>query len=191
MATLFYLDKKFDVILHEECYKVCPQLRSITKPELLYIILVFDYKSPYHQFPEEERKRKAKHHVWSTKEVKNDGKDSVMTAIDLYMSLQYDPRREKIKTYRKKQDQIQRQFETEDSPHKIKSWMETIEMLEKNCKDIQLEIDLDEQEVDLKGGGKKSLLETLHDNKQLYDLVDYRSADNIEIRTSYADSHEE
>lgn len=191
MATLFYLNSKNTAVLHDECYKLCPDLRMVTKDEILYIILAYDYKSPFHQFPEEDRVLKARRQVWGNDASGDpERKKTVQKAIQAYMSIQYDHRRETIKKYRNKQRLIENQLIHEESATKIKGYIDTINILEKNCTDLQQKIDFDEQQAELKGGGKKSLIEQMQESKELFELWNPDVIDDIDINIEYPDDHE-
>ena len=66
---LFKLTRDNTAILHKDCYKLCPELKTLTEKQLLYVILAYDYKSPYFQLPLEERKRTARAQVFKSMEV--------------------------------------------------------------------------------------------------------------------------
>lgn len=156
---LFTVNKENSLILDSEAIKLCPGLKKISDEEILFVVLAYDYKSPYHQFPEEERVRKAKRHVWGTIEGEQDQKDDVLEAIDLYRSLQYDVRRETIINYSKKIDHLNRLLANEESARNIKSLDETIDRLLQRIDTLQNEVDKADESVELKGGGKLSLIE--------------------------------
>lgn len=191
MATLFQLDKENSAILHPECAKLCPELKKLTKDELLFVILAYDYKSPYHSFPEDERIRKAERQVWSNKDEKYSSSVRVKNAIGAYRSLQYDTRRETIRNYREKIVSLNKQLMEETSPTKIKTIADTIKLLESEAEKTQESVDKTELDYHLRGGGKKSLIEEMQENRELFKLARDGVSDAPEIEVAFPDDYEE
>src|SRR4051812_42261866 len=100
---LFQLNQKGDAVLHPEAVQLIPELKKLQKKELLFIILAYDYYSPLHQMPEEERIRKAGRKAFGIDEYKiAEAPENIKKAIEMYRSLQYDTRREMILSYQAK-----------------------------------------------------------------------------------------
>jgi len=164
---LFLIDKKNNTILHPDAIKLCPRLSIIEKQELLFIILAYDYRSPYHQFPEEERIRKSIRQIFGNDNSEVINNKKVQEAIEEYRSLQYDHRRETIIQYQKKISELNDQLSEENDVRKIKSIDDAIERLSDRCEKIQLQVDTSD-EAELRGGGEKSFLEKWQENRKVF-----------------------
>ena len=157
---LFRVDRKGKVILEKDAIELCPELKGVSEDELLFVALAYDYEGPYHQFPLEDRVRKAKRDVFNNVETKVDEQPNVKLAIDAYVSLQYDAKRETISRYKQKIEMLSRQLLAEDNARKIGDYDDAIDRLLKRCKILQQEIDSDGHIAQIKGGGKISFIET-------------------------------
>lgn len=160
---LFRLDSTGKAIIHKDAVRLCPQLGKLKQEELLFIILAYDYKAPYHQFPEEERIRKAKRHVWGSSDAKVDI-GLLEEQVSLYRALQYDVRRETIHAYQRKINILSGQLLTEDSPKRMKDIDIAISGLLDRCKKIQAEIDERDKRDDIVGDGSLSFIERWQEN---------------------------
>lgn len=167
---LFRLDKQNCVLLDEDAYRLIPELRDLSVSALLFICLYVDYDSPFHQFPEEERLRRARRQVYG-----NDGEgvekmDHIIKGIASYRSLQYDGRRETIIKYQSKIEYLGNQLLHTKEVREIKDLDTAIERLMDRCEKIQKVIDSEElgSSVQLKGGGKLSFLEKWQKNMVAY-----------------------
>lgn len=167
---VFKLKNKNSTILYSDAYKICPELKVLSEKELLYIILSVDYDSPSHQFPEEERMRRAKRQVYGEIEESPENTPKIKKAIEFYKSLQYDPRRETIIKYRSKIESLGHMILSATTAKEISDLDNAIEKLMDRCKKIQNEIDSDDalESVQLKGGGKLSFLEKWQKNRVSY-----------------------
>lgn len=170
MAQIFQLNSKGTVVLHNDAYKLCPELKNLTEEELLFMILAYDYKSPYHKFPEEERIRKAKRQVWNTKDFEFKNKDYIDKAIEFYKSIQYDIDQEILRNYQEKIDKLNAKLQDTELNAEIKSIISVIDIMEKKINDIQERIDKDNEiNINLKGNIKLSLLERMQRSRELYE----------------------
>lgn len=161
---LFQIEKNKKVIINPEAVRLAPKLRDLTEQEILFIILAFDYHSPSHQFPEQERIRRANRYIF--------GKDDydykhLEAAIKQYNSLQYDSKRETIKAYQTRIKSLQQEVLNCDVK-KINDFDVAIERLEKRCSDLQKEVDADEEIAQLKGGGQKTFIERWQENQKKF-----------------------
>lgn len=169
MSLLFYTDLKNNLILRPECVKLCPSFSVLKEKELLYIILAYDYQSPYRNFPEHERKKKAMFHAFDDNIPYFEDKQSIKSAIVDYISLQYDPKIELIKKYQARVDKYMEDWEADDNASSAKKYTEAISITKKSMQDLQYEVT--ESIVDkgvIKGGMELSFLETLLANQKLY-----------------------
>ncbi len=170
MIPLFYFDQKNKVVLHPDCIKLCPDLTLVSEKELLWIILSYDYYSPFHQLPQRDKERRAAWEVFD-EEVQNDlkQKKTVQLAIEAYNSLQYSPKIEYIKRFNEKIDAMFVLMGQDDSPTSIERMAKTIQSLRKTVLDMQNEVadDVKRKGV-IKGDASLSLLEQLQQNMKSY-----------------------
>lgn len=195
MAQIFQLNSKGTVVLHNDAYKLCPELKNLTEEELLYVILAYDYKSPYHNFPEEERIRKAKRQIWKTKDYEFEDVEYIDNAIEFYKSLQYDIDQEILRNYQEKIDQLNARLQKTDANAEIKSIISVIDIMEKKIADIQEKLDKDNEiNINLKGNIKLSLLERMQRSRELYEKRrNYIKDKNISVdysKTYFEDDNE-
>lgn len=142
--------------------KLCPEFKNLSQDELMYIIYAYDYHSKFHQFPERERKKKAAYEVFKDSDSKVEDKKVVQLAIQNYMGLQYDSRRETIRAYQNKIDQLNNLIMSEDNPTRIGDHMKAIDNLNKGISALQEEIDRDEDQMIMQGDGGLSKIEKMH-----------------------------
>lgn len=167
---LFSLTKDGKALLKPECIKLCPEFRILDEFQILFIVLYCDYYGPFHQFPVEERLRKAKREVYGTKEVNLENDEHVKRGITAYMSLQYDKRRELIKRYMSKIDLLNDAMEQSDDPSKIRGYITAINDLRAQTELLQEEIDKDEEiDLDMQKGKSLSFLEKLQRKRDIFD----------------------
>lgn len=172
MSLLFYCDLKNNFILRPDCVKLCPNFSVIKEKELLYIILAYDYQSPYRRFPEHERKKKAMFHAFDDNMPDLEDKPSIKNAIRDYISLQYDPKLELLKKYQARIDKYMEDWEEDDNASSAKKYTEAISITKKSMQELEQE--LTESVVNkgvIKGGMELSFLEILLANQKLYKSV--------------------
>lgn len=167
---LFTLIDNNQTILRPECLQLCPPLKVLDNDQALYIILAYDYHSPYHQLPLEERRRTARVQVYGSLDNDPEKAAVVKNAIRAYESLQYDPKRETVQLYISKIKQLERDLHNATTSTEISSITKSISHLNKSAKEIQDEIDRDDNMKALQGGGTLSLLEQMQESRELYKL---------------------
>lgn len=169
---LFYVDIKNNAVLHPEVVKLCPSLGALDEKEVLYIVLAHDYNSPYKQFPELERRRKAMWHAFGENEVDLINSPRIVAAANDYLSLQWNPKIETARAYQKKIDSLTVQLQEETAPTQIDKIDKAIESLTKRLNSMNREVAEDYvDEGVLKGGRTKSFLEKMLENKKRYESV--------------------
>lgn len=172
MSYLFYIDEKNLTILNPDCVKLVPEIAPLMQSEekLKYVILVYDYDSPFKQWPIDDRKRKAINRVWGDAPPKNLETDKVLNvAIEAYKSLQYDTKRELIATYERKIQQIESKIEDEDNEKKLTEYASTIDKFRKYVKALEHEVFDDKmQEGQIKGGQELYWLEKMQKKRDIY-----------------------
>ena len=167
---LFTLTKDNQAIFQPECIQLCQPLAVLNQKQQLYVILAYDYGSPYHQLPKEEWKRTARVEVYRSLDYDPEENPIVVTAIRCYMSLQYDPKRETQQVYLTKIKQLERSLITADSSVEINRIVKSISLLQTSTEDLQKEIDKDEDALQLEGEGKLSLLEKMQKSRDLFKM---------------------
>lgn len=181
MLTLFEITTDKSAVLHEQAYKLCPELMNITQEELMFIICAYDYHSIYRQYPEEERVRKSLGQVYGTSTPKDDPLEDerVVDAIKAYKTLQYDPQREFVQTLIDKTNHLQTQLLIEEDAAQIAKINKTINELNKSIQEASYEIEKDMSALQIKGGSKLSFLEM---QQMEGNIVDYREdvSDKVE-----------
>ena len=170
MELLFNIDKRGSAIFAKEALDLCPELAFLSESERLFVILVYDYYSMFRQFTEQDRINKTTNHLINLFGVGVDPTTEKMKiAIDAYKSLQYDPRRELVSTYKAKIKSLSEEMDKTLSSTGIKNILESIERLKKAIEETTQEIELAlESRNALKGGGDLSFLEKLKENKEYY-----------------------
>lgn len=168
MGLLFYINDKQKVILHPECTKLCKELKILTEDQLLYIINAYDYYSQFHQFPIEDRRRKARGLIYGPNAKDPEDLKAVKEAIDAYKGLQYDSRRVTIEVYEGKIIKLQKVLNTEEDAKDIAAIMKSIKELQGAIKEIQADIDSDMSINGIQGGGKLSFLEQIQSKLNSY-----------------------
>jgi len=167
---LFTLTKDNQAVFRPECIQLCQPLAVLNEKQRLYVILAYDYHSPYHQLPKEEWKRTARVHVYGSLDYDPEESTIVTSAVRAYVSLQYDPKRETIQVYITKVRYLERDLTREDSSTKINQILKSISLLQKSAEELQKEIDKDEDMLQLEGEGKLSFLEKMQNSRELYKI---------------------
>jgi hypothetical protein len=172
MSYLFCVDVRGNCVLHPEVVKLCESFSTLSEKEVLYIVLAYDYNSIYKQFPEHERKRKAMWHAFDDNESDLIESDRIKIAAEDYMSLQYNPKLEVIKSYQKKIDKFLELLEQDDSPTAVKKIDDAIDSLRKRIDIMQNEVDLQTQtDGVIKGKMTLSFLEKAMSNMKYYKSI--------------------
>lgn len=172
MSLLFHVDLNNRAILHPEVIKLCPALSVLTEKELLYIILAYDYNSPYRQFPDHDRKRQAMWHAFEENESDLIESEHILTCAEHYISLQYSPKIETAKVYQKSIDRYQDRLLAEDDPAKAKKIGDAIDDFTRRIKALHNDYDKDMQKRGVvKGKMELSYIESLMSNMKNYEAI--------------------
>lgn len=172
MSYLFFIDPKNNAVLHPEVVNLIPSFRVLNEKEVLFVVLYADYNSPYKQFPEHERKRKAMWHAFDENEMELIESPKIKMAVDDYMSLQYNPKIEVIRNYQKKIDKLLQQLQEDDAPSSIKKIDDAIDSLRKRIEVMQNEVDSQTQNDGvIKGKMTLSFLERAMSNMKYYKSI--------------------
>lgn len=169
MSLLFLVTSDGTAVLHPDVVKLCPSLSALSTEELLYVIKYADYNSPYKQYPEHERQRRAMWDAFGDNETALINSARVQVAVQDYISLQYNPKIETARVYQLKIDKLQQDLLSEDSPAAIKKLGDAIDDLTKRIGDLERDYvtQMQKQGV-IKGDQKLSRLEILQSNQKLY-----------------------
>lgn len=172
MGFLYVINSKGTATLRTESTKLCPELAFLSEKELIYVILAHDNYGPYRQFPSEERIRRAKAHVFGSNNSDIDKQPKIIKASKLYQALQYDPRREQIKSYERKLKEMDyildktANMELKD----VKAVISTSKEIRAAIREIEVELYKEEEEEinELEGEMKLSYLEKMQRNVNRY-----------------------
>ncbi len=172
---LFKINKNEKVVVNPEALMLCNALKRLHKiparaKDILYIIYAFDYESPFHKFPEAERIKKAKLHIFGQDPGPDFDKDPILIeAIDEYKGLQFDVRYETMKNYEQKVMMLNAELLNETLARKIGDIDAAIAKLETRIVNIQDEIYKDEEAKRvIQGGGKMSFIEKWQENQKKF-----------------------
>lgn len=163
--TLWKIDKRNHLLLEKDVAKLTTHLKKLDEDHLRFVVMAYDYESPFKRFPEQDRIRKAKRVVW-----KKDEKDgfypehSIQPAIEEYCGFQYDARRELIEAYKKKVSLLQNELLVSDKPGMIAKIDTDISILIKRMEELQEQIDKTEGD-DSTAKDRRSMMEKWQINK--------------------------
>lgn len=186
---LFKLTAKGDVVMNPEAVKLIPSLAELRPDQILFIILAFDYEGPYHQFPEEERIRKAGRRAFEIDKFSLEEADpKLKKAIDDYRSLQYDIRREMIISYQTKIAQQRIKLYDETNAKRIIEIDNLVTHLLKRIHELQDDINHSERMEEIKGGGQLSFIEKWQMNRVVFleDVGKKKDLEALELRKEAA-----
>lgn len=168
--SVFKVNHEFDAILNPDAAKLCEHLQKVSKEELLYIILAYDYTDgPYRMRTPDERKNLAKKRVYKTMDIEPET-EKVKKAVEEYKSLIFDVRRETIDNYKKKVSKYQKESLMEEiSVAKLKEIDTAIKFLQTRISEIESEIFTEEKyDAYIKGDKKLSMIEKWQMNIRKY-----------------------
>jgi hypothetical protein len=166
---LFYLNDSNQAILHPDAIHLCPELSVLEDKEVLIVVLAYDYKSPFRQFTEPDRKRKALIHVYGNDDRDLFQRDKIKQAVEAYNSLQYNPKIELVYTYQSKIDTLQDEFAKATDEKEISRIIKSINAIRESIRDLETEVyDEVAKEGKIVGGRDLSFLEKWQRNKDRY-----------------------
>ena len=173
MSLLFYIDPKNNgIVLRPDCYKIHPELSPLDEQEILLIILTYDYYSPYRQFPEPERKRKAIFHVYGENLLEKYEEPTIRNAIEAYKMLQFIPEIYQVEVYQKKIAACNELLISDDNISSSKKNLETIKLFEDAIRDLEKRAtDATVAKGQIKGGQELSFIEELMKSEKYYKSV--------------------
>jgi hypothetical protein len=172
MSFLISIDKKNKQLLHPEVLKLVDSFEALNEKEMLFVVLFADYSSPFKQFPEHERKRKAMWEAFDDNENKLIESKRIQDAIQDYISLQYNPKIEVARKYQQKIDKLLELLEVDDSASGIKKTTDAIASLRVSIR--ALEDEVEEQQLNegvVKGKMTLSFLEKIMANQKHFKAV--------------------
>lgn len=188
---VFSINKKGNKILHPDAYKLCPELKKLEEDELLMIILAYDYHSPFRHLPLDERLRRAKAQVIKGKDIDVWGQKKIKEAVEMYRSLQYDPRYESIKVYQDKIASIHEKIRDTDDHALLINLGKLNKEFRKQLAEIEQELLIEEEKdaVQLQGKGSLSLLERAMRNQERYKEITEKRSNEVQ-HSAGADNQE-
>jgi hypothetical protein len=167
-GTLFAFDKSEKVILNPDAIKLAPGLKKLKSAELLFVVLAYDYESPYHQFDEGERILKAKRTAFGSADEDISKNKVLEKGIEEYKSLQFNVERENQLSYQAKIAQLRLQLYDSFEAKKIKEITQTIEYLNDEINKIQEKLDLDATTSFTSAGESITFIERWQLNQKKY-----------------------
>ena len=169
---LFSINKKGTILINPEAVKLCPELSVLDEKEVRFLILSYDYESPFNQQPEVERLHRAKNMVYDNEPGLNTKDRKWLNAVEAYKSLQYNAKREMMRVYEKKLTVLSAELATEDSTTKIKSILESQKLIRTAIKELMEDlVETEEKRVTIRGGGQLSFIEQMMSNIQEYKRI--------------------
>lgn len=169
---LFSINKKGTLLIHPEAVKLCPELSVLDEREVRFLILAYDYESPFNQQPEADRIHRAKNMVYEREMGPNLKEQKWINAIETYKGLQYNPKREMIRVYEKKLTTLSQDLEGDISSSDIKKILDSQKLIRLSLKEINEELaEIEEMKVNIKGGGQLSFIENIMSNLKEYRRV--------------------
>lgn len=170
MSYVYTIDKTSNVVLRPEAVKLCPELGVLDNKQTVTLILAYDYYSPYNKFPIEARQQKALLHVYGTEaDAKFFLKEKIKVAIDCYISIQYDKKREMINLYNIKIDDLNNEISKTKDETIINDSIKSIRLLRLYIKELEKEVTADEIEAGVVVGNKQvGLLEYFQSNRDFW-----------------------
>lgn len=172
MSYLICINETTGEVLHPDAVKLFPGFARLDKDTVLFIVLAYDYCSPYSQYTEEERIRRSSLHVWNDNRTDLVQRADIKLAIEAYKSLQYNPKIDLVRSYQKKIDDLTSSLEGISSEKLIESNLNATNLLRDAIRNIEKEIlAAYQEEGTLVGNAKRSFLEVMHKNKERYFAV--------------------
>jgi hypothetical protein len=171
MRQLFKIDDEGDVKLQDDTFLLIPELKEVYDSSELgskairWIVLVYDYKSPYRQLTLSARIEEATQDIYQKKKVKELNCGLMQDAIKKYNKLQFDPLRDQYRVYTDKiaeyNEYISKMGLRSDTAKELQDLMINSEKVIKARENLKEMIIKKEDEERIHGGGEASLLEEL------------------------------
>lgn len=162
-----------------EALEITAYLHMMTEKQLEWIVFVEDpIYSPYHMKPRSERKIIATRRAWpryaeedyDPEEQDSDNGKLFKKALEEYKGIVYCRKRERLRVIDKKLDELNDKILTAEKLTELKSINESIKYLEEMKEEVLSDIEKDEDDmsgIDLKGGGKLSLIEQMRRSQEM------------------------
>lgn len=167
--SVFVVNDSYTVVLNPDAVKLVPELRSLTQKELMYVILVADYKdSPIRTRPLVDRQQYAAKKIYKRGfDEKTMETPAVKAAMVGYRGLVFDIGREMKENLQLKLRRIQKDiFRSDISLKEVKEIDSMTQYLESRIQSIELDLERsDRQQARLKGEGKLSFIEEWQRNQ--------------------------
>jgi len=163
---LFKIDAQSGLLLHPEVIPLTEHLKKLDRRTIVYIVMAYDYESPYKQFPEQERIKKAKLRCYGDTSIVFKDEKLVEKAVEEYRSLQYNVYHEAIRTYTQKIENINILINSELDPNKLQNYMNAQDKLEERIDKTWERLNKTEEESRMKGDVKLSMIEKWQINRR-------------------------
>lgn len=173
MSYLIAIDQKEKRILRPEIIKLFPNFLACSEQQLVTIILAYDYFSPYSQFPEEDRKRKALAHVYEDKEPDKFWElEKIKKSVEDYKACQFNPKQHLIEEDNIAILNLQKAIAAEKDPSELAKLITSQDKLRKLVKELEKEVhaDIVERGV-IMGNSNLSWLDIFQQNAKAYSAI--------------------
>ncbi len=172
MLQLYSLNSNGTVLFHPDVMNIVPEFSVLSNEDKLFLVLAYDYNGPFNQFPQNDAITKAAQRAYGSYENKVIQRTIMKNAIEMYNSLQYNPKRETIKVYRAKLRMLDNEISGDVSSLELKKLLESQKLLRIALKEMEEEAQNEiEIKNTIKGGGSLSFLEEIMKNKAEYDRI--------------------
>lgn len=168
--SLFLFDKKDRCVVNPDALKLTVYLKKVSNDQFYYLVLAYDHDSPYHQYPEDDRKLKARRQVFKTGSMDDiEAADPILAeAAKEYQALQYDPIKAIRSSYIEKLVDLNKKLMQETDMSALQRIDKTIEVFEKRLEKIQDKLNKAAQENNIKGKRKLTFIEEWQANQAAY-----------------------
>jgi hypothetical protein len=172
-CTLINIDKQGNVFLNDDSIALCPELWELYKHKdygsrgIRYIVMMYDYKSPYRNLVEVERRESVCMDIYKRKSWYKLEKDIVYAAAEKYKKLQYDPIIEQYNVLTEKIAEyssfIKDMDITPSNAQNLQKIMLGMEKMTESRENLMSMILSREEDENIHGGGGLSFLELINE----------------------------
>lgn len=160
------MNSTFKTVLNPEAAALCEYLSKLPEADLKYVIFMCDYNdSPYWQFPNEVRERKAKAKAYENGE-QPVSRTLLEKAMEEYRSLIWDDNMEQRRMLTSKIHQLNKLLTNETSESKIKGLIGSIKLLKAEKDALDREVQMGVDNTIIKGKRKLSFMEIWQQNQR-------------------------
>ncbi len=149
----------------EEILKAFPVLaKKENRLTVEFVFFALYYGSPFARFPENERWQLARKKIFGKKDVVKEELPDFTEIRETISGLQYDEKRETLRSYTQKIANLNQRLIDESDPKKIAELDVAIERLSKRVRDMNEQIAKEDESLVIRGGGSLTYLEKWQDS---------------------------